>query len=111
MLQMKKWKGVIIDEGMERGESQQQKYWPQIIRKSIKDPKVTLGDEICYGVDKSFDVALARADALLMLTENPTNRKVEGYQFGWKNGTVYLKGEIIGISEKIYITLRCGKLY
>ena len=46
-----------------------------------------------------------------MLTENPTNRKVEGYQFGWKNGTVYLKGEIIGISEKIYITLRCGKLY
>ena len=74
MLQMKKWKGVIIDEGMERGESQQQKYWPQIIRKSIKDPKVTLGDEICYGVYKSFDVALARADALLMLTENPTNR-------------------------------------
>ena len=29
---------------------------------------------------------MARADALLILTENPTNRKVEGYQYGCKPG-------------------------
>ena len=29
---------------------------------------------------------MARADALLILTENPTNVKVEGYQYGCKPG-------------------------
>ena len=44
-----------------------------------------------YGVYSRKEIALARADAILMQLEKQTNNPVNGYKGGYNHGTKFLK--------------------
>ena len=49
-----------------------------------------LKEEITYGTYKKKEIALARADSVLMMLKKPTNIEVKGYTGGYTGGMMYL---------------------
>tara|TARA_A100001015_G_scaffold2057_1_gene2816 strand:+ start:2860 stop:3123 length:264 start_codon:yes stop_codon:yes gene_type:complete len=50
-----------------------------------------LKEEITYGTYKNKELALARADAVLMVLKKQTNIEVKGYAGGFTGGKMFLQ--------------------
>ena len=53
------------------------------------NPIVMLKEEITYGTYKNKELALARADAVLMVLKKQTNIEVKGYAGGFTGGKCF----------------------